>query len=73
MSKLNKNWNTINVVSDGTPLGTVITDSKGARIDGVTNLKWEIDAAGLGKAILTFVDVSLKVSNIKYKKKTKKV
>lgn len=49
----------LNIISDGTTLGTIIQDENGNKIDNVVKIIWEADAnnAPFSRAILTLVNV----------------
>lgn len=44
----------INIVSDGTPLGTKVTNMNGEELKGIKSIRWEIDADGAAVATIQF-------------------
>lgn len=49
----------LHIVSDGSPLGTVVTDDEGNVIQGVTHIEVRQAVGGPVEAVLTVVNVSV--------------
>lgn len=52
-----KKTNSIKIISDGTPNGTKITDSKGKIIDNIVEIDWKISVGNLATATLKLVQI----------------
>lgn len=55
----------LKIVSDGTPMGTFVMDEDGNRVEGVTEIEWNIGVDRVGKCRLAFnlaaIEVETKV------------
>lgn len=52
----------VRITSDGTPSGTVVHTEDGVELDGIVSVSWRVDARGLARAVVEFINVEAELA-----------